>query len=270
MADKKLTEEIQSIVQSQNVTTEQLIKGVDILHRIAPSNMVYMRWQQLVASRPLYLKEHILAELNKHLKYRLDDLTRSEVRTLDIKVQKDVSETLTANRTGKREDHDSLPPEIQALWDDNAVIYKRMKDKFEECKSLNDKPACDRYEVLKILAELDDKYRAQMKAYDSYVINGDNNGGDTQHTQEDAKDERDITKEIGAARTYISKNIAKLESLVAAAALPDADSAIIAKRDELQEKMRQRVALLIENKAVMGDAMTERLNNVGISADETD
>ena len=270
MADKKLTEEIQSIVQSQNVTTEQLIKGVDILHRIAPSNMVYMRWQQLVASRPLYLKEHILAELNKHLKYRLDDLTRSEVRTLDIKVQKDVSETLTANRTGKREDHDSLPPEIQALWDDNAVIYKRMKDKFEECKSLNDKPACDRYEVLKILAELDDKYRAQMKAYDSYVINGDNNEGDTQHTQEDAKDERDITKEIGAARTYISKNIAKLESLVAAAALPDADSAIIAKRDELQEKMRQRVALLIENKAVMGDAMTERLNNVGISADETD
>ena len=67
MADKKLTEEIQSIVQSQNVTTEQLIQGVNILHRIAPSNMVYMRWQQLVASRPLYLKEHILAELNKHL-----------------------------------------------------------------------------------------------------------------------------------------------------------------------------------------------------------
>lgn len=270
MADKKLTEEIQSIVQSQNVTTEQLIQGVNILHRIAPSNMVYMRWQQLVASRPLYLKEHILAELNKHLKYRLDDLTRSEVKTLDIKVQKDVSETLTANRTGKREDHDSLPPEIQALWDDNAVIYKRMKDKFEECKSLNDKPACDRYEVLKILAELDDKYRAQMKEYDSYDINGDNNEGETQHTQEDAKDERDITKEIGAARTYISKNIAKLESLVAAVALPDADSAIIAKRDELQEKMRQRVALLVENKAVMGDAMTERLNKVGISADETD
>ena len=270
MADKKLTEEIQSIVQSQNVTTEQLIQGVHILHRIAPSNMVYMRWQQLVASRPLYLKEHILAELNKHLKYRLDDLTRSEVRTLDLKVQANVNETLTANRTGKREDHDTLPPEIQALWDDNAVIYKRMKDKFEECKSLNDKPACDRYEVLKILAELDDKYRAQMKAYDSYDINADNNEGDTQHTQEDAKDDRDITKEIGAARTYISKNIAKLESLVAAAALPDADSYIIAKRDELQGKMRQRVALLVENKAVMGDAMTERLNKVGISADETD
>lgn len=268
MADKKLTEEIQSIVQSQNVTTEQLIQGVNILHRIAPSNMVYMRWQQLVASRPLYLKEHILAELNKHLKYRLDDLTRSEVRTLDIKVQKDVSETLTANRTGKREDHDSLPPEIQALWDDNAVIYKRLKDKFEECKSLNDKPACDRYEVLKVLAELDDKYRAQMKAYDSYVINSDNTEDDDQHTQEDAKDERDITKEIGAARTYISKNIGKLESLVAAAALPDADSYIIAKRDELQGKMLQRFALLIENKAIMGDAMTERLNKVGIGTNE--
>lgn len=264
MADKKLTEEIQSIVQSQNVTTEQLIQGVDILHRIAPSNMVYMRWQQLVASRPLYLKEHILAELNKHLKYRLDDLTRSEVRSLDIKVQQDVNETLTANHTGKREDHDSLPPEIQALWDDNASIYKRIKDKFEECKSLNDKPACDRYEVLKILAELDDKYRAQMKAYDSYVINSGNTEDDAQHTQEDAKDERDVTKEIGAARTYISKNIAKLESLVAAAAIPDADSAIVAKRDELQEKIRQRVDFLVENEVVIGDAITERLNKVCI------
>ena len=264
MADKKLTEEIQSIVQSQNVTTEQLIQGVNILHRIAPSNMVYMRWQQLVASRPLYLKEHILAELKKHLVYRLDDLTRSEVRALDIRVQANVNETLTANHTGKREDHDSLPPEIQALWDDNAAIYKRLKDKFEECKSLNDKPACDRYEVLKILAELDDKYRAQMKAYDSYVINGDNNEDDAQQTQEDAKGERDITKEIGAARTYISKNIGKLESLVAAAAIPDADSAIIAKRDELQEKIRQRVDFLVENKAVMGDSITERLNKVCI------
>ena len=77
MADKKLTEEIQSIVQSQNVTTEQLIQGVDILHRIAPSNMVYMRWQQLVASRPLYLKEHILAD-----KLRIDG-ERSAVGTSD-------------------------------------------------------------------------------------------------------------------------------------------------------------------------------------------
>ena len=107
-----------------------------------------------------------------------------------------------------------------------------------------------------------------MKAYDGYIINSDNTEGDAQQTQEDAKDERDITKEIGAARTYISKNIGKLESLVAAAALPDADSAIIAKRDELQEKIRQRVAFLVENKAVMGDAITERLNNVGIGTNE--
>ena len=103
-----------------------------------------------------------------------------------------------------------------------------------------------------------------MKAYDSYVINADNTEGDMQNTPEDAQDERDVTKEIGAARTYISKNIAKLESLVAAAALPDVDSAIIAKRDELQEKIRQRVDFLVENKAVMGDSMTERLNKVCI------
>lgn len=270
MADKKLTEEIQSIVQSQNVTTEQLIQGVDILHRIAPSNMTYMRWQQLVAARPLYLKDHIIAELKKHLQYRLDDLTREEVRSLDIKVQKCVGETLTANRTGKRPDHDALPDEIKALWDDNAGIYKRIKDKFEECKALNDKPACDRYEVLKVLAELDDKYRAQMKAYDDYVLNSKNTEDEQKSDAEKVPDEKDVTKEIGAARTYISRNIAKLESLVEAADIPGADQAIATKRDELKDKIRQRVTFLVENKAVMGDALTERLNKVGIEVNEAD
>lgn len=270
MADKKLTEDIQSIVQSENVTTEQLIKGAEILHRIAPSNMTYMRWQQLVAARPLYLKDHIIAELKKHLQYRLDDLTREQVRSLDIKVQANVAETVDKPRTGKRDDHDSLPDFIQALWDENAQLYKRIKDKIEECKSLNDQPACDRYEVLKVLAELDDKYRKQMQEYDNYVLSSDESEDKQISDAEQTSAEKDVTKEIGAARTYISKNIAKLESLVEAAAIPGADQSIATKRDGLQDKMRQRVVFLVENKAVMGDALTERLNKVGIVVNEAD
>lgn len=35
---------------------------------------------------------------------------------------------------------------------------------------MEDKEPCDRYEYLKILSDLDKKYRADMLAYDSYVV----------------------------------------------------------------------------------------------------
>lgn len=275
MIDKKFTEDIQVIVQSENVTDEQIVQGVQLLRRIAPSNMMYMRWEQLANSRPKYIKDHVLKELKKHLAYRLDELTRDQVRILDIKVQKDVKDTLTVPHTGKREDHDLLPDEIKALWDDNAVIYKKIKDKFEECKALNDQQACDRYEVLKVLAELDDTYRKNMKAYDDYVIDetSDNDAGDTS-TEDDSENKQlkddEVAKAVGAARTYISRNIEKLEGLVAAAAIPDADAGIINKRDDLLKKIQERVTVLTDSKAVMGDALTERLNKVGIVVNEAD
>lgn len=275
MIDKKFTEDIQAIVQSDNVTDEQVVEGVQLLRRIAPSNMMYMRWAQLANSRPAHIKDHVLKELKKHLAYRLDELTRDQVRILDIKVQKEVIQTLQAQHTGKREDHELLPDDIKALWDDNASIYKKMKDKFEECKALNDKMACDRYEVLKVLAELDDTYRKNMKAYDDYVIGepSDKDAGDTS-TEDDSETKQpkddEAAKAVGAARTYISRNIEKLEGLVAAAAIPDADADIIKKRDDLLEKIQERVTVLSENKAVISDAITQRLNAVGIATDAQD
>lgn len=272
MIDKKFTEDIQAIVQSENVTDEQIVQGVMLLRRIAPSNMMYLRWAQLASSRPKHIKDHVLKELKKHLAYRLDELTRDQVRILDIKVQKEVSQTLQAQHSGKREDHDLLPDDIKALWDDNASIYKKMKDKFEECKAMNDQKACDRYEVLKVLAELDDTYRKNMKAYDEYVIEPSGEGAAPQGQEDAGTPELSevAAKAVGAARTYISRNIEKLEGLVAAAAIPDADADIIKKRDDVLSKIQERVTVLIENKTVISDAITQRLNAVGITTDAQD
>lgn len=73
-------------------------------------------------------------------------------------------------RKGKRKDHDFLPKEVADLWDVNANRYKQIKSTFETLKSMEDKEPCDRYEYLKILSELDKKYRADMLTYDSYVV----------------------------------------------------------------------------------------------------
>lgn len=270
MIDNKFTEEIQSIVQSESVTDEQIVQGVMLLRRIAPGNMTYMRWQQLANSRPTYIKDHVLKELKKHLSYRLDELTRSDVRVMDDKVQTAVSETLRTPRTGKREDHNSLPDQIRALWDDSAALYIKIKDKFEECKALNDQQACDRYEVLKVLAELDETYRKNMKAYDDFVANTQSDDIPADDSEQDDENYKDVGKIVGAARTYISKNIAKLEALVAAANVPDADADVVKKRDELRQKVCDRVAVLIDNKAVIGDALAQRLNAVGIGFNAQD
>ena len=73
-------------------------------------------------------------------------------------------------RKGKRKDHDFIPKEVADLWDVNAQRYKEIKSTFETLKSMEDKEPCDRYEYLKILADLDKRYRADMLTYDSYVV----------------------------------------------------------------------------------------------------
>lgn len=73
-------------------------------------------------------------------------------------------------RKGKRKDHEFLPKEVADLWDINAKRYKEIKSTFETLKAMEDKEPCDRYEYLKILSDLDKKYRADMLTYDSYVV----------------------------------------------------------------------------------------------------
>ena len=154
---------------------------------------------------PQAYRSNIEYELGKFLKIRLDKMTIDEVKQMDSLVipeaqaiidegapvatteeTTDSSEEESNNddaelpsseedgvaviRKGKRKDHDFLPEEVAALWDINAKRYKEIKSTFETLKSMEDKEPCDRYEYLKILSDLDKKYRADMLAYDSYVV----------------------------------------------------------------------------------------------------
>ena len=78
------------------------------------------------------------------------------------------------HKTGKRDDHDSLPDEIKAKYVENLSILQRMRELHLKLRSLSlDTAPCpdsERYPFLKELIELDKKMHANWEEYDHFVV----------------------------------------------------------------------------------------------------
>ena len=107
---------------------------------------------------------------NQRISEKNADPIEGDGSTDDAELPSSESDGVAVIRKGKRKDHEFLPAEVAALWDVNAKRYKEIKSTFETLKAMEDKEPCDRYEYLKILSDLDKKYRADMLTYDSYVV----------------------------------------------------------------------------------------------------
>lgn len=121
-------------------------------------------------------------ELKKHLRILLDGLTTQGIVEMEHEVVPVAEESLEegapvvstdvdhpeGTHRGRRADHESLPAEIQALYEKNGEIYFKMKQTFETLKTLKEAAPCDRYEHLKVLKSLDDQYRKNWKKYDGF------------------------------------------------------------------------------------------------------
>lgn len=293
MTDPKVTKEIQDWLMQEPKTNDMALPGAMLLQRINPRNYIYRRWLSLAAARPNYIMDHIEAELKKHLRYRLDGLTLEEVRRLDQKVVPEAQRILTegepervpaadstdgADRNtgtenngtdtdkhetvktlGKRPDHEQLPDDIQQLWDQNGETYKKIKAVFEELKSMDNLPSCDRYEKLQVLASLDTDYLKKMETYDNYVIGSDAAQDTT---------EAEATKKIGSARSYLSKNIDKLAELKSASEAKTATDADKEAYAALLDKLQQRLDILISASAPITDELKAKYENLGLKTQQ--
>lgn len=139
-------------------------------------------------------------ELNKHLLIRLQGQTMDDVLRLDNTLMPAVAALIgreqpatatpateaaeatataappphpEAQHVGKRADHDTLPPEVQALYVDNFARYTRIKELYNHLLALTEAEPCDRYEYLQLLAEQDRAYREAWANYDSYQREAD-------------------------------------------------------------------------------------------------
>lgn len=122
-------------------------------------------------------------QLQKYYNFRLATLTREQVAEMSAKVETIAEEHhLTDDaattpeddrRTGKREDHNSLPDEIKAKFVENLSILQRMRELHLRLRSLSlDNATCpdsERYPFLKDLIALDKKLHANWEEYDHYV-----------------------------------------------------------------------------------------------------
>lgn len=279
--DPKFTKEIQDWLNKAERSDDDVLVGAQLLKRINPQNATYRRWLQMAASRPKYIVAYIERELKTHLKYRLDGLTLEQVNRLDNVVVPAAEKILGSGipvldgddttgespedapkKLGRREDHELLPDEIKQLWNSNGELYKQIKAVFEELKSMEDLPSCQRYDKLTLLDEMDKKYTSQMAQYDAYKI--------PKTQKQDPKDPSDITdptdpsapsgssKDVANARSYISKNIVKLEALAEEKGMGSEEF------NALKAKVEQRVNVIVSANEPMGDTLAERLAAVGI------
>ena len=124
--------------------------------------------------------EFIDYQIQKYYNFRVQSLTHEQVEEMQQQVDVIVAEhlSLAANadehKTGKRDDHDSLPNEIKATYVENLSILQRMRELHLKLRSLSlDTASCpdsERYPFLKELIRLDKKMHENWEAYDHFVI----------------------------------------------------------------------------------------------------
>ena len=118
-------------------------------------------------------------QIQKYYNFRVQALTHAQVEEMQQQVDVIVAEhiSLAANadehKTGKRDDHDSLPDEIKAKYVENLSILQRMRELHLKLRSLSlDTAPCpdsERYPFLKELINLDKKMHTNWEEYDHFV-----------------------------------------------------------------------------------------------------
>jgi len=146
--------------------------------------------------------------------------------------------------------YDDLPEELKKLYDENTASYKNMRTLHEQMKLASTDE--ERAEKRKIIDTLDDGISGNWKLIDDWAA-----GKITADDLVTATGEQEEYKQINAARTYLSRNISKMEMLKEE------------KREKMKLDLRERVAYLRSKKADISLETLVKLAKYGV-IDETE
>lgn len=271
--DKAFTQDIADWLETPREERD-VRKGAELLLRINGNLHIY----HLAMIRPETAHDHVEADLKKFLKIRLDGHTMESVRQMDselipkvqniITTRQDESEdapeetddTAPAHR-GKRSDHNELPEEIRAIYERGGELFEKIKQIFTELQQMENAPACDRYEKLKVLKPLVKEYTDGWERYDNY--NSDMSQEEAVEAVDEAPEPGNEVKRVGAARKFISTHVAKLETLLQAETIDEAEV------ENERRQIAERMAFVAETGGSFKPDFAQRINALGVDIEPT-
>ena len=174
MMDNKFTELIKQWLETPSNQRDYSVGALYLL-KLSGNQIMYRNIVAQLDRR----HEFVDYQIQKYYNFRVQALTHAQVEEMQQKVDVIVAEhiSLAANadehKTGKRDDHDSLPDEIKAKYVENLSILQRMRELHLKLRSLSlDTAPCpdsERYPFLKELIDLDKKMHANWDEYDHFV-----------------------------------------------------------------------------------------------------
>lgn len=212
--DPQLTRSIQEWLDSPEEKRD-IVAGATMLLQLNRNRALF----NSIIRRPIHFQPKLVYELRKYLRMRLDNVAVADAARIEQEIIPAVAETLATPPVissddelpepvvarGKRPDHDSLPPEIRELWESNGQRYQQIRLLFNELKAMSDAQPCDRYERVKILGELDAKYRKNLKMYDEFVLPQHPDAPVVDADDADASVDDSVKLRLNAARKSLSK-----------------------------------------------------------------
>lgn len=271
--DKAFTQDIADWLETPREERD-VRKGAELLLRINGNRHIY----QLAMIRPETAHNHVEADLKKFLQIRLDGHTMESVRQMDselipkvqniITTRQDESEdapeetddTAPAHR-GKRSDHNELPEEIRAIYERGGELFEKIKQIFTELQQMENAPACDRYEKLKVLKPLVKEYTDGWERYDNY--NSDMSQEEAVEAVDEAPEPGNEAKRVAAARKFLSTHVAKLEKLLQAETIDEAEV------ENERRQIAERMAFIAETGGSFKPDFAQRINALGVDIEPT-
>ena len=226
--DQILTAKIYNFLQLENPTEKQVIEGATLLLQCNPNRErgIY----NTAMRRPMATLPWIRTDLKKYYDIRQRGLTTPEVEKFNNETVSRVEQTLSLvpsgvaqegedapvvpalGTRGIREDHDPLPPEVQAIWDRNAERWKKMARLHFQLSQMIAKPdyaPCDGNELCYQLRKYDDDLRNDYEIYDTYDVVNTVVSSNSETGQDKVDEFTDNVKTIQNARTAISRGLGR-------------------------------------------------------------
>ena len=174
MMDNKFTELIKQWLETPSNQRDYSVGALYLL-KLSGNQIMYRNIVAQLDRR----HDFVDYQIQKYYNFRVQALTHAQVEEMqqqvDVIVAEHISLAVNADehKTGKRDDHDSLPDEIKAKYVENLSILQRMRELHLRLRSLSlDTAPCpdsERYPFLKELIELDKKMHTNWEEYDHFV-----------------------------------------------------------------------------------------------------